>query len=259
MFHDRFQGPTLDRDLWLDHYLPHWTTPERSAARYGLRHDGLELRIDHDQPAWRPEDGPMRVSGLQTGSFAGPMGSERGQHRHRQDGLTVRSPTPSRRLWTPTYGRVEVAVSACARPDCMVGIWLVGFEEDAPTQAGEICIAEIFGRQIGPRASVLRLGIKAHHDPELSTDMADLRLPFDATARHDYAAEWDEDGVRLSLDGRLVWRSRQRIGYPMQLMVDLFEFPEVEERDRAAYPKTAVVHAVRGWSPSAAPAGPGWR
>lgn len=70
LLRDDFTGPSLDERRWLAHYLPHWTTPDRSAARYEFVEDGLRLRIDHDQPAWREEDGPMRVSNLQTGSDA---------------------------------------------------------------------------------------------------------------------------------------------------------------------------------------------
>ena len=56
----------------------------------------LRLRIDADQPAWRTQDGEMRVSNLQTGVSSGPAGSSTGQHRHRPD-LTVVTPTPTRR------------------------------------------------------------------------------------------------------------------------------------------------------------------
>ena len=40
----------------------------------------LRLRIDADQPAWRTEDGQMRVSNLQTGSFSGP-GNPKPHHK----------------------------------------------------------------------------------------------------------------------------------------------------------------------------------
>lgn len=33
-FDERFDDGLLDR--WVPHYLPHWTTPDRSAARYEL-------------------------------------------------------------------------------------------------------------------------------------------------------------------------------------------------------------------------------
>lgn len=242
---DTFEGPALDSTQWVDHYLPHWTTPERSAARYDFVPGGLRLRIDHDQPAWRPEDGEMRVSNLQTGSWAGPANATQGQHRHRSDGLVVRTPTPARRLWTPSAGEVEVVVTASPDPTCMVGIWLVGFEESSPQDSGEICLAELFGDRVGPGGSTVRLGIKAHHDPRLETDLADVRLPIDATARHAYAARWDAGGVRLLVDDESVWTSVQVLSYPLQLMIDLFEFPD-GPRDPEHYPKAAVLRSAEG-------------
>ena len=58
-FEEHFTGPDLDPDRWVGHYLPQWTTPERSAARYELDRGVLRLRIDADQPAWRLDDGEM--------------------------------------------------------------------------------------------------------------------------------------------------------------------------------------------------------
>jgi Glycosyl hydrolases family 16 len=237
-FDEDFSRPELDPARWVAHYLPHWTTPERSAARYDLRPGALRLRIDADQPAWRVEDGEMRVSNLQTGTLDG-------QHRHRPD-MEVATPQPARRLYTPSSGRAEAELRATADPTCMTAFWLVGFEE-SPDASGEICVAELFGHVIGPDRARVRIGVKAHHDPRLVTDMEEVELPIDATDWHTYAAEWDADRVRIFVDDRLVRTVEQRIDYPLQLMVDLFEFPEASDRDPAAYPKVAEVRAVRGY------------
>jgi hypothetical protein len=246
VFADDFTGDGLDPARWVDHYLPHWTTAERSAARYALDGDGLRLLIEADQPAWRTEDGRMRVSNVQTGSFSGPRGSSIGQHRHRPD-LPVRSPQPTRRLWTPSSGLVEATMRASPDPTCMLAIWLVGLEEAAPQESGEICIAELFGDAISQKRSQVRLGVKAHHDPRLRTEMIDLVLDLDATDEHAYAAEWDAQSVRFYVDDLLVHTVAQSVSYPLQLMVDLFEFPTDDERDVADYPKSAQVRAVRGY------------
>lgn len=242
---DDFAGPALDTSRWVAHYLPHWTTPERSAARYRLE-DGLRLLVEADQPAWRTQDGAMRVSNVATGSFSGPFGSGTGQHRHRLD-LCVVSPQPTRRLWTPSTGLVEATLRASPDPTCMLAIWLVGFEEHSPQDSGEICIAELYGEAIGPDGSQVRLGVKAHHDPRLRTDITDVVLDFDASEDHTYAAEWDTDRVRLFVDGALVRDIDQGIGYPLQLMIDLFEFPTDDPRGTGTYPKSAHVQAVRGY------------
>lgn len=247
-FRDDFAGNALDTDRWLDHYLPHWTTPDRSAARYSLDGAGIRLLIEADQLAWRTEDGPMRVSNIQTGSFSGPAGSVVGQHRHRDD-LHVRTPQQFRALWTPTAGFVQATMRASPDPTCMLAIWLVGLESASPEDSGEVCIAELFGNAIGQGGSQLRLGVKAHHDPRLRTEMTDLQLPMDATETHTYAAAWDSRRVLLSVDDQVVRTVDQGISYPLQLMIDLFEFPQDGERNPANYPKSAEVLSVRGFVP----------
>jgi hypothetical protein len=163
-FAEDFTGTQVDPRRWTAHYLPQWTTPDRSAARYDLNPGVLRLRIDADQPAWRPDDGELRVSNLQTGSFSGGVGSDRGTHRHRPD-LRVATAVPTRRQYTPSSGLVEARLRATPDPTCMLAAWLVGLEEAAPDQSGEICIAELYGSAVGPSGSTVRLGIKAHHDP----------------------------------------------------------------------------------------------
>src|SRR3954469_3655975 len=81
-FEDTFDGERLDESHWLPHYLPQWSSRTASAARFVQAGGGLVLRIDADQPPWCPElDRATRVSSLQTGVFAGPVGSTIGQHR----------------------------------------------------------------------------------------------------------------------------------------------------------------------------------
>ncbi|MCS5497189.1 hypothetical protein NY547_08075 [Cnuibacter physcomitrellae] len=237
---DFVSGP--DPDLWIASYLEHWTTPDRAAARWSTSPDGLILRIDADQPDWRPEDAPLRVSNLQTGSFSGPVGSTRGIHRHRPDGLGVRTPVPTRLLWTPRAGRVDITLSASRDPGCMVAAWLVGTEHEDPRDCGEVCLAEIDSR---PDTSgwAARLGVKAHGDDRLTTDMSEIALDIDASDRHTWTAVWGEGETILGLDGVELRRIPQAPDYPMVLMVDLFEVGA----PGGSYPKTAVVHSVRGW------------
>jgi len=248
-FDENFTRGALDPERWVAHYLPQWTTPERSAARYELGPGLLRLRIDADQPAWRVEDGEMRVSNLQTGTFSGPAGSSVGQHRHRED-LTVTTPQPTRRLYTPSGGLAEGVMRARPDPTCMLAFWLVGFEE-SPEASGEICVAELFGHAIGPERSGVRIGVKAHADPRLFWDMEEVALELDATDWHSYAAEWTPERIRFFVDDQPVRTVHQRMDYPLQLMVDLFEFPAGPDRDPVAYPKLGEVRAVRGYRPAA--------
>lgn len=245
-FADDFAGSELRRDLWVDHYLPHWTTPERSAARYDLSAAGLRLRIDPDQPDWREEDAPLRVSNLQTGTFSGALGSAHGTHRHRPDGLTVRTATPTRLLWAPSSGRLEVTVSASRDEGCMLAAWLVGTEHLSSAHAGEVCLFEIEASAIGPDSTTARCGVKAHGDTALATDMAEVTLPFDATRPHTWAAIWGDGETVIGCEGRVLRRIPQAPDYPLFLMIDLFELGAPGGAEE--YPKAAFVHSVRGWT-----------
>jgi hypothetical protein len=240
---DDFSGTRLRSDLWVDHYLPHWTTAERSRARYDLSELGLRLRIDADQPTWRPEDAPMRVSSIQTADGSGPIGSANGIHRHRPDGLVVRSVRPNVEHWTPSSGRVEVTVSASRDAGCMTAAWLVGIGQDAGGATGEICLFEIDAEGISATSSRARTGIKAHGDPALTTDMAEVVVPLDASRPHTWTAQWGAGRTIIGCDGVVVRRLEQAPRYPLMLLIDLFE----TDAGVGRHPKSALLHGVRGW------------
>ncbi len=247
-FDGQFDAPILDQSRWVNHYIPHWTTPERSEARYDLADGVITFRIDADQPSWRPEEGELRVSSIQTGTWSGPVGSPQGQHRH-VSGQIVRTAQASRRLYTPRIGAVEATLRADVDPTTMLAFWLVGFEEDSPEQSGEICVVELFGNAIGHDQSQLSLGLKAHHDPRLTDDMVTPRPPIDASEWHTYGAEWNASEVRFYVDNALVHTVYQGFDYPMQLMLGMFEFPPDQQRPPGAYPKTGAARSVRGYRP----------
>lgn len=245
-FDQSFASRALDRTAWIDHYLPHWTTPDRSLARYDIDDDGLRLRIDADQPNWREDEAPLRVSHLQTGNAAGPAGSRRGTHRYRED-LTVVTPTPTRLLWTPSEGRIDVTVSATTATSCMLAAWLVGSEEGGERDSGEICLFEIDGSAIGDHASRARSGIKSHRDDRLTTDMADVDVPVDATRPHTWTAIWGQNRTVVGCEGVVVRTLEQAPAYPLVLMLDLWDFG-TRPPEPHAWQKTAHIHRVRGWT-----------
>ncbi len=243
-FEDTFSGEELDRSHWLPHYLPQWSSRERSAARYELRDGGLQLRIDADQEPWCPElDGAVRVSSLQTGCFAGPLGSGIGQHRFHPDAV-VTEEQEDVRLYTPLYGRIEVRAKALDDPSAMVALWLIGFE-DEPTRSGEICVCEIFGSEVGPDEALVGMGVHPFGDPSLVDDFAKVRVAIDARRFHVYAAEWTPAGITFLVDGEPVRTVDQSPDYPMQLMLNVYEFEP--DPDPGRYPKEFVVDYVRGY------------
>lgn len=224
---ERFSGDTLDAGRWWPHYLPHWSSRDRTAARYRVGR-GLELYIDAETRPWAPEwDGDVRVSHLQSGQGAAEVGSDAGQHRFRA-GLVVREAQDERRLWLPRFGVIAARMSAVRHPDAMVAFWPIGFE-DEPEESGEICIAEIFGSEMDDTGGWVGVGVKAQHDPRLRDDVEKIRVDGDLTTSHEYAVEWSLDRLRFFIDGRWVKTVAQRIDYPVQLMLDLYELPR---RDR---------------------------
>ena len=240
-FSDDFDAPELDLAKWLPTYLPQWSSRERGAARYRLSGRQLHLQIAEDQPPWCPAyDGATRVSSLQTGVFAGPPGSRVGQHRFHPE-LSVAEAQTNARLYTPQYGYFELRAKAIAARDCMVALWMIGYE-DLPERSGEICICEIFGKDVQPGSARVGMGVRAFSDPNLVGDFSQESVEMDATDFHVYAAEWTPAGIDFFIDGRRAKTVHQSPGYPMQLMLGIYEF----ER-RGDYPKEFVVDYVRGY------------
>jgi hypothetical protein len=246
-FEDVFETTTLDRDRWLPYYLPHWSSRARAAARYDLVDGVLRLRIDAGQEPWCPElDGEVRVSSLQTGAYAGPVGSAMGQHRFNPAGV-VREAQPNLRLYTPHFARIEVRARFSDDPRAMAALWLIGYE-DEPERSAEICVCEIFGRDVAAGHALVGMGLHPFGDPRIADDFSRVSVPIDAREFHLYAAEWTPAGVAFSVDGTVVKTVAQSPAYAMQLMLSLYDLPpETEDADQGVYPKEWVVDHVRGY------------
>jgi hypothetical protein len=245
-FEDTFDEDRLDPARWLPYYLPHWSSRERSVARYDVGGGTLRLRIDEDQQPWCPElDGELRVSSLQTGAFSGPVGSGVGQHRF-SPAAVVREAQPDVRLYTPQYGRIELRARATDDPRSMVALWLIGYE-DEPERSAEICVCEIFGRDVGAASAVVGVGVHPFGDPAIADDFSRVTVPIDAREPHLYSADWTPEGIRFAVDGETVKTVEQSPAYPMQLMLSLYEFPAEPGVPGGDYPKELVVDDVRGY------------
>lgn len=241
-FEDTFDGEALDQSRWLPYYLPQWSSREASAARYRLGDGVLRLLIEADQPPWCPEfDGQTRVSSLQTGVFAGPVGSTVGQSRFRP-GLVVRQAQPAARLCTPQYGLFELRAKAVDDPRCMVALWMIGYE-DQPERSAEICICEIFGKDVEDASAAIGMGVHPFGDPAIVDDFERVRLPIDVREFHEYAAEWAPDRVTFFVEGRPVKTVGQSPQYPMQLMLGIYEF----RGEPTSYPKRFTIDWLRAY------------
>jgi hypothetical protein len=230
-FDERFAAPELDPATWFPHYLPAWSSRAQTHASYLLGNDGLTLRIPVDHPVWCEGDHepPLRVSGIQSGSWSGPAGTKLGQQRFRE-GQVVLEEQERFEGWLPSGGRVEVSARMDLSPRSMAALWLSGFEDDdAQERCGELCVFEVFGRALGPGSAPsaeVGVGIKPFRDPALTQDFAAPRIAIDVTEPHLYAVDWDAGEAVFSVDGRVLRRCPRPPTYPLQLMLAVFDFPQ---------------------------------
>ena len=239
---DDFEGEDLDRSLWLPHYLPQWSSREASAARYELSGDALHLLIEEDQEPWCPDlDGRTRVSSLQTGVFTGPVGSRIGQHRFHPEAV-VREAQESAALYTPRYGVFSLRAAALDDHGCMVALWMIGYE-DRPERSAEICVFEIFGRNVEPDSAAVGMGVHPFGDPEIEDDFEEVALPIDVRELHEYAAEWTPERVTFFVDGEAVRTVDHSPDYPMQLMLGIYGFGD----PAGPYPKRFTIESFRAY------------
>ncbi len=247
-FDERFPGDSLDRGVWFPYYLPHWSSRSESAATHVVRDGELHLSIPVDQPVWCADlhEEPLRVSCIQSGSFAGPLGSTVGQLPFR-DGLQVREEQPTLRGYLPLYGHVEVRMRGIITARSMVAFWMSGFE-DSPERAGEICVAEIFGDAVREGTADVGIGVKKIGDPALVQEFAADPLPLDVAEFHTYGVDWTPGALAFTVDGEVVRRLDQAPDYPMQLMIGVFDFPAKAAATDGEVPvPELVVSHVRGY------------
>lgn len=244
VFEDDFDGPGLDLTTWLPHYLPAWSSRAETAATYEVRDSCLHLTIPPGQGLWCGDQHqpPLRVSGIQTGNFSGPVGSTLGQQPFR-DGLVVREQQEAFWGWTPDHGYIEMRARAAVTPRSMVAFWMVGLE-DRPERSAEICVAEMFGAAVEPGCSAaVGMGLHSFRDPHVGEDFEAVRLPIDIAEFHSYAIDWNPTKLDFLVDGTVVRSCAGPPTYPMQLMLAVFDFPEQSTgQDAEAVPALVVDH-----------------
>lgn len=248
-FKDDFSAPALDSSKWLPYYLPQWSSRRRAAARYSLPGDRLQLHIEADQEPWCPDhDGATRVSSLQTGCFAGPLGSTVGQHRFNPR-LVVQEEQPALALYTPLHAYIEVRLRAIPVPGYMVALWMIGVES-APELSAEICVCEIFGAEVTGESARVGYGLHPFRDPLIHDEFYKDEFRMDVGQYHVYAADWTPTHVEFFIDNRQTRAIPQSPRYPMQLMLGVYEIPTqltAESRPRS-WPKTLEVDYIRGYT-----------
>lgn len=248
VFEDDFRAPALDRSVWLPHYLPAWSSRAATAATYHIADSCLHLTIPPGQGLWcaGDHDPPLRVSGIQSGSFSGPVGSTVGQQPYR-DGLTVREAQEEFWGWTPKGGYLELRARAVVSPRSMVAFWMVGLE-DQPERSAEICIAEIFGYAVRPgESAAVGMGLHAFRDPAVAEDFEAVPLPIDPAEFHTFAVDWRSKDADYLVDGQVVRTCLNPPAYPMQAMIAVFDFPDWSRGDDAGAVPELIVDYVRAY------------
>ena len=251
VFLEEFDGMGLDTSVWLPHYLPAWSSRAETAAAYELADSCLRLFIPPDQGLWMgPEhEPPLRVSGVQTGNFSGPVGSRTGQ-QPLPGGSMVREEQPRFEGFLPRFGELSMRARMTVSSRSMAAWWMVGFE-DRPERSAEICVFEVFGDTVEPgRSAAVGMGLHPFRDPRITDDFAAVPLPLDVSESHDYAVRWTPAEAVFSVNGAEVRRCRRPPDYPMQMMVAVFDFPERSDGSDAHLVPELVVERL-SWTPLA--------
>nr|WP_255645361.1 glycoside hydrolase family 16 protein [Actinoplanes polyasparticus] len=219
---ERFESEQLDRSVWVPWYLPHWSSRSQSAATYEVGGGELRLSIPADQPLWAEgvHETPLRVSGIQSANYSGPVGSTVGGQPFLTD-QPVREEQGEFWGYTPVYGDLEIRMRGTITPRSMIAFWLSGIET-APELSGEICVMEVFGTD--PQA--IGMGLHRFRDPRLTEDWGTVTRAIDVSAFHTYGVQWRPGSLVFTVDGEVVKRVGQAPNYPVQLEIAVFDFPD---------------------------------
>ncbi len=247
IFNDEFNDAILNSKNWFEFYLPQWSSRLASAPQYSIKDGNLVLNITQDQKAWCIEfNGEVKVSSLQTGVYAGAVGTGYGQHQFAPN-LKVRECQPVDRKFVPQYGYFEIRAKAIKSCSNIVSLWMIGFE-DSPDKSAEICVFEVKGAGVKSNKAIIGYGLHKFNDPRLKEEFYEESFNIDATEYHIYAVDWTRQYIDFFLDGILVKRINQSPCYPMQLMLGIYEVPVKKgNADDKIYPKNFVVDYIRAY------------
>ncbi|MDQ3670365.1 MAG: hypothetical protein M3377_08825 [Actinomycetota bacterium] len=81
----------------------------------------------------------------------------------------------------------------------MVALWMTGYENE-PDRSAEICVCEIFGRDVRHDRAVVGVGVHPFGDPRIVDDFSRVTIPVDACEFHVSAAERTPKGVEFLVD-----------------------------------------------------------
>lgn len=218
-----------------------------SKPKFMFRGGSLVLQITEDQKPWCPEfNGEVKCSSIQTGEFAGKLGTSIGQHKINPD-CKVREEQKAESTYLPQYGYFEIRAKFFATKSNVISLWMIGYE-DIPERSAELCVFEVKGWQVKKDAATIGYGIHKFQDQKLKEAFYEDNFNLDVTEYHIYSAEWTPGKVIFYIDNQKTREIDQSPNYPMQFMLGLYEIPtdEVNPSDKI-YPKEFVIDYVRGY------------
>ena len=172
---------------------------------------------------------PLRVSGIASGSWSGPVGSTGGQQPF-TPGQRICEEQPRFEGWLPRQGHVAIRCKMTLTSRSMAAMWLAGFEEH-PDDCGELCVVEVFGRSIQDGSAEVGVGVKRKKDVRLIEDFVAPRITIDVAEFHEYGVTWNGGGAAFTIDGKSVHTTSTAPTYPLQIMIAVFDFPNWSSDD----------------------------
>ena len=124
---------------------------------------------------------------------------------------------------------------------------MIGYE-DEPERSAEICVCEIFGRDVAADHAAVGMGVHPFGDPRIRDEFAAETVLIDGGGFHTYSVEWTRRMWRSSWTASTSRRSAS-LQLPDAAHAQPLRVPDDagERTTTGAYPKEFVVDYVRGY------------
>lgn len=211
IFHDEFNGNSIDRSKWIPEYLPSWPK-DRSVCKTTYEMENGIIKLIIDKNSKNEFDKGMFISGFMSASRTGLHrydAKRKALHQINTEATQINQ-----------YGYYEMRAKMQIGGGVHCAWWLIGFEDD-PNQSCEIDIFEILGTDVNRVWSTVHswkdATIKYHTEHPLFANKS-LADEF-----HVYGFEWTPEGVTTYVDGIQVMSHKAVITYPLIQIVSFYD------------------------------------